>query len=302
MFPRHLLAWALLAIGHPATAQRVAWRSVTPTDTSRPVPFRNPRLRESSALTASRTQPGVLWTLNDSGDQPLLYATDTLGRDLGMFLVTGATNTDWEAMASGPCPGSPCLYIGDLGDNSERRRFVAVFRVAEPEVEPGQSEVRATAPARSLTIRYPDRPHDAEALVVTPTGDLLIITKGRDDAIHLYRIQAAAWSASGAVTAEALGDLPIAASRRQGRRVTDAALAPEGRRLVVRTYSGLFFFQRPEDDRLVPSDPPLVCETGALQLQGEGVEWLSDGRLALSSEAGLGSGPGSVLLVRCPTP
>ena len=38
-----------------------------------------PELRESSGLAVSRTQPGVLWSHNDSGDAPTLYAIDVKG-------------------------------------------------------------------------------------------------------------------------------------------------------------------------------------------------------------------------------
>jgi len=38
--------------------------------------FQSPRLIESSGVAVSHTYPGVLWTHNDSGDGPYLYATD----------------------------------------------------------------------------------------------------------------------------------------------------------------------------------------------------------------------------------
>ena len=49
-----------------------------------------------------------------------------------------------------------------------------VYRVPEP--GPGSAP---TAPAARLTLRYPDGPHDAEALLVDPRGGTLaIVTKG----------------------------------------------------------------------------------------------------------------------------
>ena len=53
-------------------------------------------LRESSGLAISRTQPGVLWSHNDSGDGPNLYALDISGKLLGVFRVNGAMARDWE--------------------------------------------------------------------------------------------------------------------------------------------------------------------------------------------------------------
>src|SRR6185503_2192860 len=59
-----------------------------------------PAINESSGLVASRTNPGAYWTHNDSGDGPFIYAFDTRGQSLGTFRVNGATNRDWEDIAS----------------------------------------------------------------------------------------------------------------------------------------------------------------------------------------------------------
>ena len=68
--------------------------------------FQSPRVVESSGVAASRAYPGVLWTHNDSGDGPYLYATTLDGRDLGWLLVPGAEAIDWEDIALGPCPAA----------------------------------------------------------------------------------------------------------------------------------------------------------------------------------------------------
>ena len=60
-------------------------------------------LVEGSAAAMSRRQPGVLFTLNDSGNQPLLFAIDTTGADRGTWRVVNATNVDWESAAIGAC-------------------------------------------------------------------------------------------------------------------------------------------------------------------------------------------------------
>ena len=63
-----------------------------------------PELREASGLSLSRTQPGVVWAHNDSGDAPVLYAIDLKGKLLAKVGVMNATATDWEDISSGPCP------------------------------------------------------------------------------------------------------------------------------------------------------------------------------------------------------
>ena len=104
---------------HPATA-------------GPPQPFQDRRIRESSGVVASRKHPGLLWTINDSGGDPMLFLTDTTGASLGAFTLSAATNVDWEALGRGRCGEDECLYIGDTGDNGERRRSVTLYRIHEP--------------------------------------------------------------------------------------------------------------------------------------------------------------------------
>ena len=56
--------------------------------------FQSPRVLESSGVAISRQYPGVVWTHNDSGDGPYLYATDLTGAARGFLLVSGADAFD----------------------------------------------------------------------------------------------------------------------------------------------------------------------------------------------------------------
>jgi hypothetical protein len=80
-------------------------------------------LQEASGLVASRTHPGVLWSHNDSGDGPRLFALTTSVGDLGVFTLDGAEARDWEdlAIGLGPEPGLDYLYAGNIGDNESQR-------------------------------------------------------------------------------------------------------------------------------------------------------------------------------------
>lgn len=288
------LAAQLIAL--PLGAQ-TSWRYEAPAGTPHTVHFANRLLTESSGVAASRTQPGVLWTFNDSGNDPILFATDTLGRDRGAFRVTGATNVDWEAIAQGPCGTRQCLFIGDIGDNEGRRHDVVIYRFPEPRLSGGARASPATAAVTALRVRYPDGPHDAESLLLSRGGDLFIITKAGKHPL-LYRIPAAAWARHRPVTADSLGPLPIETDIRSFRLVTDAAIAPDGVRVAVRTYREIYFL-RFAGGRLVPDDPPRACDTFGLQIQGEGVDWLDQHTLVLTSENAFIQG-GSVAVITCP--
>jgi hypothetical protein len=257
----------------------------------------DPRLVESSGVIPSRTQSGVLFTINDSGNDPLIFATDTAGDALGAWLLPGAVNRDWESVTIGSCPGGSCLFVGDIGDNAERRPGVTIYRLREPKSldSAGPAPTAASLDLDSAAVRYADGPHDAEAMWVSAAGDLCIVTKGRSGRIGLYLVPAAAFGAGTPVRIERLQTLPITPDRRFGRWVTDAARSPDGRRVVIRTYTELFFFNL-RNDRL--GDVTSSCNVAGLEQQGEGVAWLDDRRLVLTSEAGTGV-PGTLHVVTC---
>lgn len=297
---RLFLAVLVTALAGPAAAQ-ARWTITAPTNVVPLGTFQDTTLSEASAAAASRSQPGVIWTLNDSGNPPWLYAVDTAGRSLGTFLVTGAKNFDWETLTVSPCPAGSCLIIGDTGDNPETRHSATLYRVPEPDVStatPGS--LVATAPAESLSIQYADGPHDVEAIYADRAGDLYLITKGRTKGIWLLRLCADAWTAGQPVVPERLDSLPITPDISIGQWISDAALSPDGQRVAVRTYSAVFFFGVEAGGRLVP-DHGQECFFGMLEPQGEGVTWLDGTRLLLTSESSATS-RGTLFLLQCGQP
>ena len=55
--------------GHPGALERLSQRVAVCV-----IPFENQRIRESSGLAPSRLSREVLWTINDSGHPPELFA------------------------------------------------------------------------------------------------------------------------------------------------------------------------------------------------------------------------------------
>lgn len=282
------LTFALIQVVQPPSAVRASGV------------LQRPGLRESSGVAVSRAHRGTLWTHNDSGDGPFIYATDTAGADFGKLRVTDAEAVDWEDITLGPCPRSTgqCLYLADTGDNGERRLSVTVYAVPEPAPPSGPGDsLRATAPATVLHLVYPGGPADVEAVYVTRDGALYFVTKGRSRGIRLYRVPRTAWDSGGVTTAELVQDLPITPDQRVGRWVTSAAASPDGARVVVRTYSELYLFTPDAHGALAAN--PTVCWLGALEAQGEGVDFLDANTLVLTSEAPRGV-TGMIHIVRCP--
>jgi hypothetical protein len=243
-----------------------------------------PRLDESSGVVESRRRPGVFWTHNDSGDRAFLYATDSLGTDLGRVLVRGAQNVDWEDVALGPCPRSAgnCLFVGDIGDNQVSRRMIQVYVVPEPEPPQSAADTSRTVDLEAvIDLRYPDRPHNAEALAVSGTT-LLLVTKDRTGPATLFRAPTAG-APSGML--ERVGDLAMETSFIRGRVATGAGVSNDGRLLAVRTYVSMHLFALDHDN--VPLTLPSGITLPVVEPQGEGICFDHEGRVILTSESGV---------------
>ena len=269
-------------------------------------------LAESSGVAVSRAQPGVLWSHNDSGDGPNVYAMSLSGQLLATVRLTGAAADDWEDIAAGPCPasvlvttsaerGAPnCLYLADIGDNRGVRDVLTVYVVVEPALD-RMGGTTSTAAAQSFRYRYRNEPHDSEAFAVAPSGDVTIVTKdrsGTSDFFGLSRDQVAGAIRSGAVlTAELLGDTGITSNPSIGRLVTAAAVSPDGTTLAVRTYNEVFFFGAGVDGRGW-KDLGRPCFLGPAEPQGEAIDYLDDQTLVLTSERGARL-PGVIHRLQC---
>ncbi len=138
--------------------------------------------KEISGLAASRRHPGVLWVNND-GAKERLFAISTNGNALAAVKLP-VQIADAEDLAMGPGPGGTnesWIYLGDIGDNERKRASVQVLRFPEPVLPPQTKKklpVIRLEKWETLVLRYPDGPHNAEALLVdNVTGDLFIATK-----------------------------------------------------------------------------------------------------------------------------
>lgn len=269
--------------------------------------FQSPRLVESSGVAVSREYRGVLWTHNDSGDGPYVYATDLEGTDRGFLLVSGADAFDWEDIALGGCPApihaAACLYIADTGDNLGIRPFVTLYALAEPvpPESPGDTLRTTSAPAM-LRVTYPDGPHDVEAIFVSPRDTATyLISKGRSGSIQVYRVGSREWSnakpSAEPVVATVVQKLDIRPNAEAGRLITGAAIRPDGRFVALRTYGEIYLYYPGVGGRLVPTrERP--CNIAGLEIGGEAIAFLDDTTFVLTSEAGRRR-PGTIDTVVC---
>jgi len=248
-------------------------------------------ITESSGIVASRRNPGIFWTHNDSGDAPLLYAFDRKGKSMGRWRVSGAEAFDWEDIAAGPGPqpGTSYIYIGDIGDNYSRRNEITVYRVAEPVITTDDSSSKAgkqrtTEQSEAIHLKYPDGPHDAETLMVHPaTGDLYIITKEFKSAAGVYKLKAP-FNTATANTLIRIGEISV--PNLVGGLITGGDISPDGRRVVLCDYLSGYEINLPDEAKddfdKIWKQPMMKIELGPRK-QGEGICYSLDGNAILAT-------------------
>ncbi len=231
--------------------------------------IRDPRITESSGLAASARHPGVLWTHNDSGDAPRVFAVGPDGRVLATLTLRGAVARDWEAMAAGRDPaGRPALFLADIGDNLHGAwPSVSVYRVTEPAVLRD-----ATVAATRYRFRYADGARDAEALLVDPKSNRLYVASKEAGGGGLYQAPAALRNDRVNVLRRVASVPPT---------VTDGAFSPDGRTFVLRDYLEAHAYSA-AGKGIATFDLPL-------QPQGESITYTRDGKGVLAGSEGAGS-------------
>lgn len=195
-FPRQALTLALAlsiagcAVGSPLTA---ASRPGGARGLAAPTLAGQFPAKEGSGLVASKRHPGVYWALCDSsplGGRNDLYALRfengrlaelAPGVTTRRYEVAGARNRDWEDLA---IDDRGHLWIGEFGNNDERRDDLTLLELAEPDpTREGPVSVLASHP-----FRYPDRSWNAESLFIVG-GVPHVITKTETPAIYRFPAQ-----------------------------------------------------------------------------------------------------------------
>ena len=239
-------------------------------------------LTEASGLVASRTQAGILWTHNDSGDSARVFAIESDGSLRAEYILQGASNRDWEDMAIGPGPtaGQDYLYLADIGDNASARNTVTVYRLPEPQVPLAATAIPIeVSGAVSLELKYPDGAHDAETLLVDPsTADLYILTK--DGSTGVSGLYSADYPQNqfGVSTLVHHTDIVFSGNVLE-RSVTGGDISVSGDEILVRTYLSAHLWSRSEAESVASAMQSVACILPlALELQGEAIAFSSEGQ------------------------
>lgn len=221
-------------------------------------------LPEASGLTMSGMTPHILWSHNDSGSASEIIALNTEGSILGSIILPYMTN-DLEDIDEAPCLHrvGRCLWIGDIGDNSRQRDTLHLWITPEPLIETSFDTIRLTSeqiPTHTLGVPFilEGGAADIEALVVDHFGRRVWLFEKREEGqVQVWLIdfnleqvneRLAAWlrgdTDSEALIAQKLTSFEAPGiAIPYGRMITAADLSPDGTRLLIRVYTGIYEYR-----------------------------------------------------------
>lgn len=240
-------------------------------------------LDEISGVAASRRNAGVYWVHNDSENPSIVYGIDERGVRRGWVRFASVSVDDWEDIAVGPGPDAAVsyLFVADTGDNALSRANVQIVRLPEPALPATVPAAPLTLAADVITLRYPDRAHNAEAFMVHPTtGDWYLLTKEQNGPSILFRARKPGAGAS-TIMLEQLTSLSVVPDL-----VTAADLSPDGSALAIRTYLSVRVYPITGGDVGAALLGPMCRGPLVRDAQGEALAFAADGQSLVTLSEG----------------
>lgn len=190
-----------------------------------------------------------VWIIEDSGNKDHIYRVDYKGKIQRELEVKNAKNNDWEDLTT---DDQGNLYIGDFGNNDNRRRNLAIYKLTRPDQEPGDK-----IDAERIEFRYPEQKefppqkdqllYDSEAFFYR-NGYFYLFTKNRarpfTGELSIYRIPLEI----GSHNATLLGKISTCTERKTCQ-VTSADISPDGKTVVLLGCGKLWTLNDYTDDR-----------------------------------------------------
>lgn len=146
-------------------------------------------VRETSGLFFHN---GRLWTHNDSGGKPILFALDTTSFEVVQRItLSHAKNKDWEDV----CTDGENVYVGDFGNNKGKRKNLRIYTFPLSALP---TEGDATVDVDSITFCFGDQTsfvhkkqeHDYDCETMFATEDCIyLFSKGwATGTTRMYRL------------------------------------------------------------------------------------------------------------------
>lgn len=196
------------------------------------------KLKENSGMVSY--SGSSTWFIEDNGNSDNIYQTNFQGDFTKQFDVKNAKNVDWEDLTKDK-EGN--FYIGDFGNNDNKRKNLTILKLPSPEIEKGDK-----INAQTIKFSYPEQLkfppkknallYDAEAFFHFKKY-LYIFTKNRTSPFTgetlIYKVP----DQPGNYEAELIGALSLCTDW-DTCRITSAAISPDEKTIVLLSYGKLW--------------------------------------------------------------
>jgi hypothetical protein len=190
----------------------------------------------------------LIWMVNDGGNKPVLFGLNSNGKIIKEITIR-AKNNDWEDLASDE---KGTIYIGDFGNNSNKRKNLSIIIVEQNELDEKKAEVD------EIEFEYPNQtafpPKKKEMYFDTEAffyfnNFLYILTKSRVKGNYgkttLYKIPAK----KGNYTAEIVDEFKSCNDLECW--ITSADISPNGKKVALLSQKKVLIFSDFKDDKFL---------------------------------------------------
>ncbi|QMU31455.1 hypothetical protein HUW48_05175 [Adhaeribacter radiodurans] len=228
-------------------------------------------VKESSGLELAPDEI-TLWTHADSGNPPQLYHINATGKLLKTVNIPHASNLDWEDLAK---DNKGYLYIGDLGNNSNSRKNLRIFRVKESNMSQVDTISFSYSDQKAFPPVKKDWNFNCEAFFYYQDS-LYLFSKNRNprEKVKMYKIPAQ----PGSYQAKVVDSLNFAS------RITAADISPDGQMVALLGYGNLYLFHMNGGSTFFSGKK--YCLAIPQSGQAEALVFLNNKDLLLSNEGG----------------
>jgi hypothetical protein len=227
-------------------------------------------LPENSGLAGSAD--GDLWTHQDAGFTNRVFKINEQGELLETIEVPGTSNVDWEDLTR---DNNGYLYIGDFGNNENKRGNLRIFKVPEQEWAPVDTIRFAYADQKAFPPPKEKLNYDAEAFFWFDS-QLFLFSKNR--------------RRKAPVRVYALPDIPgeyrvqPVDSFQVNAMITAADIDPRLRQVALLGYGKLYLFEFEKANNLFGGRR--ICLPVARAGQAEAVVYLPNQDILFTNEGG----------------
>lgn len=244
-----------------------------------------PKFLDEVSGTEYIQSSNLVWMLNDSGNQPKLYAFTKEGKFLREVYVK-TKNNDWEDLTSDDLGN---LYIGDFGNNDNDRKHLKIYKVAKEYLTKKNAEVEEIAYEYENQNKFPpkkkDRFFDAESFFYY-NNHFYIFTKSRVKKEYgktfLYKIPAT----KGNHTAKLIGEFDN--GKKNDSWITSADISDDGKKVILLSQKNILVFSDFKDDQFLSGK---VKEIDLKHYsQKEGISFIDKNNILITDEKSGGEG------------